>query len=377
MDDVTFTLLLLEDDPVIRNVVSTIVHQYHIVVTISSNDGTRLYTPTAVGPDGGSTPTDLVSHHEAATDIDDVAQSTTPTRVPDSGAIAVGGTTLDDIASEPLSHNPTFAATRTNGGTTFSSGFGTRLDVSAPSDGILVYEHTGGGAAQDVTPVLNGGTSASAPMVAAAAAVVLQASELSGHRLSPTEVRALLERTGRAVASPPQMDRTISVGPQLDVTAAVSDALGDHTGQPRIARLSVAHRVVTGGLGSSFLESSDPDRIDLQTGGTGEGLVGPVTVGADIVGSTNGKTDYVLTVNGHEFHSSVPAVRLTPTELLGAAGLPVVSDQDRDVSVTFDVRNGRHVVASAAKTLTVGPTDGRTPRRWLPSRRRLSARAVR
>ncbi|MEV0804675.1 S8 family serine peptidase [Kribbella sp. NPDC050281] len=348
----------LEDDPVIRNVVTTIVHQYHIVVTISSNDGTRLYTPTAVGPDGGSTPTDLVSHHEAATTIDDVAQSTTPTRVPDSGAIAVGGTTLDDIASEPSSHNPTFAATRTNGGTTFSSGFGTRLNVSAPSDGILVYEHTGGGSAQEVTPVLNGGTSASAPMVAAAAAVVLQASELTGHRLSPTDVRALLERTGRAVASPPQMDRKVTVGPQLDVTAAVNEVLEKGQEQPRIARLSVAHRVVTGGLGGSFLESSDPDRIDLQTGGTGEGLVGPITIGADVVGSTAGKTDYVLTVNGHEFHSSVPAVRLTPSELLGAAGLPVVSDQDRDVSVAFEVRNGEHVVASAAKTLTVGPTDG-------------------
>ena len=48
--------------PLIRSVISTIVNQYGIVVTISSNDGTRLYTPAAVGPDGGSTPTNLPRH---------------------------------------------------------------------------------------------------------------------------------------------------------------------------------------------------------------------------------------------------------------------------------------------------------------------------
>lgn len=353
----------LEDDPVLEQVITTIVHQYHIVVTISANDGTRLYTPAAVGPDGGSTPTDVTNNPHATTDIADDATSTTPSEVLDSGAIAVGGTTLDDTESvspqsaAPLSHTATFATTRTNGDTNFSSGFGTRVNVSAPSDGILVYEHTNGGAAQDVTPVLNGGTSASAPMTAAAAAVVLQAARLTGKQLSPADVRSVLERTGRAVASPPQMDRPIDVGPQIDVTAAVQNVLGGPPA-PRIVRLSVAHRVVIGDLGGSFLESTDPNRIDLDTEGTGEGLTGPITIGADVTGVRPANVDYVLTINGHDFHSAVPAIRLTPTEMLTAARLPVVSTSDRTVSFAFTVRTGGHVLATQSRTLTFGPTDG-------------------
>ena len=40
--------------------------------------------------------------------------------------------------------------------TASSTGFGSRVNISAPSDGILVYEHTERGSAQDVTPALNG-----------------------------------------------------------------------------------------------------------------------------------------------------------------------------------------------------------------------------
>ncbi|MCU1686456.1 MAG: peptidase and in kexin sedolisin [Amycolatopsis sp.] len=353
----------LEDDPVTQAVISTIVRQYHIVVTISSNDGTRLYTPAAVGPDGGSTPTDTTRDPGATTDINDDATSTTPTKVLDSGAIAVGGTTLDDtIASSPqsggaLSRQGTFATTRTDGGELFSSGFGSRVDVSAPSDGILVFEHTQRGAAQAVTPVLNGGTSASAPMTAAAAAVVLQASRLTGRTPSPEDVRSLLERTGRAVASPPQMDQQITVGKQIDVTAAVSSVLG---GSPtKIQRLSVAHRVTKAGLGASFTEYTDPGRIDLVSGGTGEGLVGPVTIGADVTGlPAFGRPDYVVRIGGHEFHSDTPAVRLTPTEMLQAAGLPVISTTDRTVQLTYQVRFGPLALASEQKSLVFGPTDG-------------------
>ena len=38
-----------------------------IVVCISSNDGTRLYTLTAIGPDGGSAPTDRLKPGERPT----------------------------------------------------------------------------------------------------------------------------------------------------------------------------------------------------------------------------------------------------------------------------------------------------------------------
>ena len=55
-----------------------------------------------------------------------------------------------------------------------------------------------------MTPVLNGGTSASAPEIAAAAAVVLQAARLTHHQINPLGVRDLLEKTGRAVATPAQ-----------------------------------------------------------------------------------------------------------------------------------------------------------------------------
>ena len=346
-----------EDDPIVQSVVSTIVRDYHIVVTISANDGTRLYTPTAVGPDGGATPTDLTRKASDTTDVNDDAQSTVPSKVLDSGAIAVGATTLDDTLSQPGSANGTFATTRTNGGTLYASGFGDRIDVSAPGDGIPAFEHPSNGTPQSVTPVLNGGTSASAPMVAAASAVVLQAARLAGKKLDPADVRKLLQKTGRAVATPPQSDRPLDVGNQIDVSAAVNSLLPQ--GKPTIQRLSLAHRVTTGDLGGDFTEASDPTRIDLQTNGTGEGLVGPVTIGADVTGAPTGhKLDYVLTVNGKQFHADKPAVRITPTQLLQAAGLPVAATADRNVDITFEVRDGHKVLASAKKTLTVGPTDG-------------------
>ncbi|MFE2432746.1 hypothetical protein ACFXJ5_39325 [Streptomyces sp. NPDC059373] len=364
----------LEDDPFIRSVVASIVQKDGIVVSISSNDGTRLYTPAAVGPDGGSTPTDTARNSASATTIDDDAQTTTPSKVPDSGAIAAGGTTLDDTLAVPANSTGsqagtgTLAETRISGFGSFSSGFGSRVDLSAPSDNIITFEHTGGGSAQAVTPVFNGGTSASAPEIAAAAAVVLQAGRLAGHDLSPQQVRDLLEQTGRAVPTPPQIDRTLHVGPQIDVTAATEKALGGKLKShgPSVVRLSVAHRVTVGGLGGTFLETTDPNRIDLgdmASGGNGEGLVGPVTFAADVTGLPQGaEPRYTLTVDGEHpvtFSSVTPAIRVTPGQLLSAAGLPVVSTTDRDVDLTFKVLIGGTAQATVHRTLTIGPSDGR------------------
>jgi hypothetical protein len=382
-DAVGFPGRYLEDDPILQAVIASIVQQYHIVVTISANDGTRLFTPTAVGPDGGSTATNTTRDPGAATDINDDQTSTTPSQVLESGAIAVGGTTLDDTLSVspqsggPLSHNPTFATTRTDGGGNFSSGFGSRIDVCAPSDGIVVYQHqVQGGSPQQVVPVLSGGTSASAPMTAAAAAVVLQTARLTGKSMSPDDVRSLLEDTGRQVATPPQIDQPLNVGRQIDITAAVSAVLGDVQGQNQaqngqgdsssgasstsIVRLSVAHRQTIGLLGGEFVEYTDPGRIDLAgPGGSGEGLTGPVTIGADVTGLPRGeKLDYLLRIGGHEFHSDVPAVRLTPTQMLQAAGLPVVSTTDRTIQLTFEVRSAGQALASGHQPLVFGPTDG-------------------
>lgn len=365
----------LEDDPVQQAVIASIVQQYGITVVVSSNDGTRLFTNAAVGPDGGSTATDVTRKAADTTRIDDDQLSTTPSKVLDSGAIAAGGTTTDDTLSVPpqnggaASANGTWATTRLNGSEVFSSGFGTRVDVSAPSDGIPAFEHRGR-TAQSVTEVLNGGTSASAPEIAAAAAVVLQASRLTGQHPSPDDVRSLLERTGRAVPTPPQIDQPLHVGPQLDVTAALQAVLakahGSHadTGTPRIVRLSVAHRQTTGGLGGAYTEGTDPGYIDLAGPGTGdgasgEGLVGPVTIGADVTGLPGRQgVSYALRIGNHEFTSDVPAIRLTPTQMLIAAGLSVVSATDRQVSLTFEVRHGHQVLASATHELTFGPTDG-------------------
>ncbi|MGW7521927.1 S8 family serine peptidase [Streptomyces sp. NPDC054783] len=365
----------LEDDPVQQAVIASIVQQYGITMVVSSNDGTRLYTNAAVGPDGGSTATDVTRKAADATRIDDDQGSTTPSKVLDSGAIAAGGTTTDDTLSVPpqngsaASDNGTWATTRLNGSGIFSSGFGTRVDVSAPSDGIPAFEHQGR-TAQSVKEVLSGGTSASAPEIAAAAAVVLQASRLTGQHPSPDDVRSLLEHTGRAVPTPPQIDQPLHVGPQLDVTAAVQAVLakahGGHadTDTPRIVRLSVAHRQTIGGLGGSYLEATDPGRIDLtgpSTGAaaTGEGLVGPVTIGADVTGLSDREgVSYALRIGDHAFTSDLPAIRLTPSQMLTAAGLPVVSTTDRQISLTFEVRHGHQVLASATHDLAFGPTDG-------------------
>ncbi len=364
----------LEDDPFMRSVVSSIVNDYGIVVTISSNDGTRLYTPAGVGPDGGSTPTNRPRHHEAPTAIEDDGQSTIPSVVPDSGAIDVGGTTTDDTiaiapqAGGPLSRTGTFAETRLNGMTAFSSGFGTRVDVSAPSDNIPSLMHCAPGSpgclATGVTVTLNGGTSASAPMTAAAVADLLQVGRATGHRLTPAAVRQLLEETGRAVPTQPQVDRQLPVGPQIDITRAVEKLLGSND-HPMIVRLSTAHRVsVPGSANAKFVSNTDPSAIDLAGpldpigNPTGEALFGPITFGLDATGLPRGLLDYVLRVGSREFHTGTPSVRVMPAEVLAAAGQPVSSTTNRIVPVTFEIRHGHQVIARTGETLTFGPADG-------------------
>ncbi|WP_194897471.1 peptidase S8 [Catenulispora pinisilvae] len=386
----------LEDDPAIQATIAQIVHQYGITVSIAANDGTRLYTPTAVGPDGGSTPTDVAhSAHQAST-IDDDSNSTTPSLVQDSGAIAAGGSTTDDTLSAGTAGPATVAETRISGGGDFSSGFGSRIDVSAPSDNIPAFSHTIGKSAQSVDVSLTGGTSASAPEVAAAAAVVDGAAKLTGRTLNPQQIRDLLEHTARKVATPAQIDRTLNVGPQVDLTAAVerllsarhgdddnavvegtdadsttaggtnTDSTGStdaRSGPTKIVRLGVQHHELLGQEGGEFLESTDPTSIDLagpadvRGANTGEGLVGPLTFAADVVNAGHGSS-YRLTVGSQHFDSATPAIRLTPTQLLTAAGLPVVSTTPRTVSVRFDVLSHGRSTASVTQSITLSATDG-------------------
>lgn len=360
-----FASRYFEDDPLIQSTIYTIVHQYGITVTIAANDGTRLFTPASVGPDGGSTPTDVTRIPAQTTNINDDATSTTPSIVEDSGAIAAGGTTTDDTLATGPAGSATVVETRISGGGNFSSGFGSRIDLSAPSDNIIAFVHRQRGTAQSVSVVLTGGTSASAPEIAAAAAVIHQVGLLTGHQLTPKQIRSLLERTGRRVTTPPQIDRTLQVGPQIDLTAAVESLLPQTQGSqnPQVVRLSVAHRQNIGGLGGTFIEFTDQNAIDLsgplnQRGtATGEGFVGPVTFAVDLVGSQPGD-DYQLVVGSTRFRSATPSIRVTPTQLLTAAGLPVVATGDRSLTVTFKVLRDDHTVASITRTLTLSASDG-------------------
>jgi hypothetical protein len=202
----------LEDDPLMETVIASIVRRYGITVVDSANDGTRLYTPTAVGPDGGATPTDVARSASATTSLDDDQYSTTPSQVIDSGSIDAGATTTDDTLAVPPQNggsawqNPTYAETRMDGGANFASGWGQRVTLSAPGDNIPAFEHSGP-AADSVAVALNGGTSASAPQIAAAAADVLQAARLTRHQYSPAQVTKVLRQTGHQVATPPQADQ--------------------------------------------------------------------------------------------------------------------------------------------------------------------------
>jgi hypothetical protein len=371
-DSVGFPGRYLEDDPAIQATIATIVHRYGITVSIAANDGTRLFTPAAVGPDGGSTPTDLAHDGRQGTSVADDSLSTAPSRVQDSGAIAAGGSTTDDMLAAGAAGPATVAETRISGGGDFSSGFGSRIDLSAPSDNIPALYHAEGSPAQVAGVSLTGGTSASAPEIAAAAAVVDGAAKLTGRTLTPEQIRDLLVDTARRVPTPGQIDRTLNVGPQVDVTAAVERLLpaghggaraDDNGTAPRIVRLGIAHHELLGEEGGEFLESTDPNDIDLAGPAnargtkTGEGLVGPITFAADVVSAPH-DARYTLTVGSQSFDSATPSIRLTPTQLLTAAGLPVVSTSPRTISVRFDVLSHGRSTASITQSITLSASDG-------------------
>ncbi len=363
----------LEDDAVVRAVVRSIVHDLGIVVSIAGDDGIRIFTPAAVGPDGGSAPTNLAQTSATPTNVDQVAFSTAPSRLEDSGAIDVGGSTLDDILSAPpyaggpLASVGVFPETRLNGDTAFSSGFGSRVNVAGPSDNILALAHACPSApcpATAAVPVLNGGTSASAPMVGAAAAVLIQSARLVGRTLSPLDIRDILIRTGRDLPNPPQIPTTLAVGRQLNVTAAVESVLGSESA-PSIVRLAVAHRQALSNLGASFIETTDPAAIDLAGPPSafgppaGQNLTGPITFAPDIVarGAASGAT-YALTIGATTFTQGDPVFRLLPSQILSAAGFAVVSTAPRTTPLKYEIRSGGNVLASASLDLTFGPCDG-------------------
>jgi hypothetical protein len=113
------------------------------------------------------------------------------------------------------------------------------------------------------------------------------------------------------------------------------------------------------------VEATDPGAIDLAgppgdfAPPTGQNLTGPITIAADVLakGAVANPT-YALKIGQQTFKRGDPIFRLLPSQILAAAGLPVVSTDSRSVPVTYEVRNGQNVLISRALTLTFGPSDG-------------------
>lgn len=373
----------LEDDPVLESLIAGIVHAQNIVVCISANDGIRSQTPVSIGISGGSAPTNVTTDPSATTQLSNMVFSTIPSFDLDSGAIDVGGTTLNDVFSRPP-QDPSNAAfanvlaypeTRYNGGTYLSSGFGSRVNISAPADNVLALNRPLMWCQTTdscVEPVSEGGTSASAPEVAAAAAIALQVARLSGHPLtSATAVRDLLVQTATDVAQPQQTDVPLNVGPQLNVRRLVERLLADAgmSVSPAVKRIGIAVRRPIFPLDSHdsmYFTNTDPAFINLAGtdyggGPDGSGLTSYLTLAPDWEGMPAG-TSYALTIQGYPDRvlAATPFARVLPAAILSAAfpGTPVANSGVRTVHLTYRASSGKHMLAQVNFDLTFGPTDG-------------------
>ena len=367
----------LEDDALVRSIITTIVRGQGITVAGAANDGLTTERATAYGPSGGAVATDIVAHGERPTTLRDVRLSTTPSEIPDSGSIMVGTTTLNDISAVPPlgTDNPlaraqqAYPTVRWTGSTAYASGFGERVDLSAPGDSIVGFAHPRGGGPRDVVIQLANGTGVAAAEVAAAAAIVRQVSRAVGDPIEePTEVRAFLAETGRAVPDVPQLLVPIDVGPQLDLGAAVAE-LFDRAGravEPGVLRVAVSQRRPIAAIDAIFETWTDPKQIDLlgpispiDGTPTGSNARAWITIAPDWVGLPDG-TKYILKAAGRDggFLASTPSARLLPEQILAAADLPLVDDEDRSVSLEYLATYDGDVLATATVTLGLGPSDG-------------------
>jgi hypothetical protein len=357
----------LEDDAMTEAVIASITAS-GIVVSVAGGDGLRTGVNTAVPPSGGSVATDVAATPGQATDLNDVADSSAPSADPDSGAIDAGGSTLNDIFANPpqnpanaaSSYLQAYPATRYDGGRLYASGWGSRVNVSAPGDNVLSFSHPFGGAANAVSVVLEGGTSASAPEAAAAAAIVLQVARLTGDTAltSPRAVRSFLESSGTPLPAVPQSDTALHVGPQIDVGHAVEELLAAH-GQPAgagVARVAVAQRHQQSALAGSILTQTDPANISL----AGRLSNAWITIAPDWTGlPRNGVVYQLSAAAGPQLRlAGTPWARLQPATILGAAGLPLVSSTSQNVPLVYTASEHGKVVARATFTLTFGPTNG-------------------
>jgi hypothetical protein len=365
LDQYGFSSRYLEDDPLTNAILFAITYS-GIVVCVSAGDGLRTFTNAPVPPSGGAVATDVARNFNQVTSLGDVEMSSLPSRDLDSGAIDVGGTTLDDIFAAPpgnpanaaTSYIHAYPATRYDGGRLYASGFGTRVNIAAPGDNVLSFEHAFGGAADAVTEVNEGGTSAAAPQVAAAAAIVLQVARLTGDgefAHHPLAVRKFLIASGTPVGPVPESDLPVSVGPQLNIGRAVETLLarGGVQLQPGVARVAVEQRQQASALGGTIQTATDPANISL----TGRLANAWTTIAPDWTGLGAQPVTYRLSGPQGQL-ATTPWARLQPSAILASAGLSLVSSTPQSVPLTYQAISGGQVIAQASITLTFGPCDG-------------------
>jgi hypothetical protein len=361
-DQQGFPTRYLEDDPVAEAIVSALVHQDHITVSVAAGDGLRPFTNAAVSPSGGAAATGVTPPGGTPTILNDVQSSTAGSSDFDSGSIDAGGVTLDDIfGGQTGSAQPAYPLVRWNGSEDLASGYGPRVSVSAPGDDVIAVEHTSGGAADAVTVVNDGGTSASAQEAGAIAAVVQQAARLAGNRsvaTDPLALRSYLARTGSAVSPAPQADHAAEVGPQADLGAAVTGLLaaaGYHL-PAGVARVAVAQRQ-SGMFDASFDTITDPSAISL----AGPNQNSLVTIAPDWTGLPAG-TSYQLyalrQAGGRALLASGPSARLRPAAILAAAGLSPSAQFGRAVALSYTASSGSRALVTATIALAFTPQSG-------------------
>lgn len=373
----------LEDDPLSESVIAAVVSS-NIVVCIAANDGTRDYTSAAIGPSGGSAATNVGTN---VTNAADVGFTTAPSVDSDSGAIDVGASTLDDIiaanpqnrAAANVANATAFTETRFDGQLDFSSGFGTRVNLSGPGDNIEALFLVGP-SYNSVGTDLAGGTSASAPEAAAAAAIALQVARLTGHPFSsPSQVRAFLATNGNTVANPPQADVPLNVGPQVDVRKVVESLLAasGKPVQPGIARVAVQGRRSGSFIAyyneqypndALYVTTLDPSYIKLDGpftapsadtfpgSDTAADLNSYITIAPDWEGIPANAT-YRLAVAGQPSRvlATTSYARFLPAQLFAAAGLSLTPGTSRTLSLTYSASIGLHAIAESTFQLTFGP----------------------
>jgi len=407
-----FSDYFFENEAIIHDAVTEIVQGADVFVSISAGDG-QTETSVAMNPNGLTGPTDVTTDPNLLTDIDDpnawanpmfsYGLTVEPQYVIDSGSTDAGADTLNDVFNDSpfntaikpkVSHAQHTTETRWTGQQNFHTGNGSRVNLSAPGDAILFLGQVEDANGIPVNPIasyprLIGGSSASAPQIAGAAAVVRQTARLLGIQLTAPQVRQLLIDSGRPNLTPAFDLSNANIGPNLDLTAAVQqlfDQARANSQAPQLVRMTVAQRkaaLTPTDLRSAFYTDTTQNprqntaTIDLSQGlvapssrtnetigASGDNVNAPITFAVDaaFVPRNALKLKWTLQLGGKkavkvpkaDYDPGTPSLRLLPSEIFAALGQPTTSRSDRTVIVT--ATSGK---ASIAESVTFkGQPDG-------------------